>query len=111
MLKKKKTEVYALETANSSVQTVAMTNAEMQKIAERYMSTTKDGVVFGGTDTRETVPADAPEGTEGALESATLTITFPSDVKDGDTVVSATITYDPTPAVGHPRVELDPSWD
>ena len=89
-----KTEVYALETANSSVQAVDMNNEKMEEIAKKYIS--EAGVQFGGQDYKKTV------GGKEVLDYATLTITYPTDVD----IKVATITYDPTPAVGKPRVEL-----
>lgn len=88
-----KTEVYALETANSSVQAVDMTAAKMETIAKKYI--TESDVTFTVTEAAE---ADETAGT--AATPATLVISYPDDVA----VTDATITYDPASTTG--RVSL-----
>ena len=89
-----KTEVYALETANSSVQSVDMTAAKMKTIAKKYMTMDEDATGANGVKYTEGTVADNDD-------AVTLTIEYPDHVK----VTDATITYDPTPTSGA-RVQL-----
>ena len=100
-----KTEVYALETKNSSVQAVDMTAAKMKEIAKKYI--TFDEAVEAdedaGIEAVEGVTYTETEKT-GSSDTVTLKIEYPDHVK----VTDATITYDPTPATaGDPRVKLE----
>ena len=84
-----KTTVYALEAANSSVQAVEMDPEDMAAIAKNYVD-------------------------ENLILTTALTngirITYTDDVVENDEVVSADITYNPTPAEGEPRVKIKASW-
>jgi hypothetical protein len=95
-----KTEVYALETAKSSVQDLGnqMTSEIMKGIAKKYVDEKLIAEVSG---------QDA------------ITITYPTDVyvaevdDEGNVTnkpVSAIITYNSAPEKGEPRVKLQPSW-
>ena len=87
-----KTEVYAREAAKTTAQAISLTATEMETIVKRYIST--DEAEINGTGSITGVTGD------------TETVYVKIDFKDTNINTVATITYDPTPETGHPRVEL-----
>ena len=88
-----KTEVYAREAKETTAQAISLTSTEMVDIVKRYITTTEASINGTGSIT-------------GVVDD-TDTVYVTIDFDDVNIDTEATITYDPTPETGHPRVELE----